>query len=285
MPSYGVEVEVTGPGTYVECSNYVVVEGRGSILDIKDGAVLHSLASAYFYGDATTGIQYGDLYNHVYVRGAGSKLHVSGNLNLSSPFATGQPGDPFHIPRPLPISLHINSGGTVVVGGNLSIKNSNLNLGVGGRLETASVLGGLTLGGTFAPGSSPADSVVDGLLSISSAGTLEMELGGYGIGNEHDRLTVTDIASLDGTLDIVLIDGFTLAYGDQFDLFIWEGGISEVNQEFSVITTNALSGNLSWDTSELYTTGTLSVIPEPASAIMLALAGGCGWFIRRFFMI
>ena len=91
---------------------------------------------------------------------------------------------------------------------------------------------------------------------------------------------MTDAAYLDGMLDIVLLDDFSLAYGDTFDLFNWDGGVSG---EFETITTSALTGTLEWDTSELYTSGTLTVIPEPASLSLIGLAAGGLWFTRRFF--
>jgi hypothetical protein len=49
---------------------------------------------------------------------------------------------------------------------------------------------------------------------------------------------------------------------------------------FATITGTALGGGLAWDTSQLATSGTLTVIPEPA-AILLAGLGACGMVLRR----
>lgn len=278
IDDYGYETTVTDPGTYVECG-MVLVDGRGSLLQIKNGGAVRC-QMAKFYGDATEGIQYPQLYNHVYVNGEGSLLHISGNLNIFSPYATGQPGDIFDIPRPLPVSLLIDSGGKVVVEGSVSVENSNFYLGGGGRLETSNMIGDLRVGGTFAPGINQVDSLMDGVFTMISTGSLEIELGGYVPGVEHDRLTVTETANLGGTLDIALLNNFSVAYGDTFDLFNWEGGVSG---EFATISPVALTGDLEWDTSELYTTGTLSVIPEPSVMAMVGVFSIGLWAFRRIF--
>jgi len=123
---------------------------------------------------------------------------------------------------------------------------------------------------------------VDGMLTIAPAGTLEMELGGDLLGEEYDRLTVTGLSILDGTLDIVFRGDFSVAYGDSFDLFNWDGGISG---EFARTNTPDLSGGLTWDTSELFTSGTLSVIPEPSVIALVSVFGGGLWVVRRIFPV
>ena len=175
------------------------------------------------------------------------------------------------------IGFNYNSGSTLAVEGQLSGLSS---LEAGHRLETADVLGDMLVHGTFAPGNSPADSIVDGILTIAANGTLEMEVAGDLPGSEYDHLTVTDAAYLEGTLDIVLLDDFSVTYGDSFDLFNWDGGVSG---EFASISSAALTGDLEWDTSELYTEGTLSVIPEPSSLLLMGVVAGLGLFIRRRF--
>ncbi len=105
-----------------------------------------------------------------------------------------------------------------------------------------------------------------------------MELSGYALGSEYDCLTITGSSTLDGLLDIVSLGGFAATNGASFNLFNWDGGVSG---EFSAVSTTALSGGQYWDTSELYTTGQLSVIPEPGSIGLLGLGSGILLFARR----
>ncbi len=167
------------------------------------------------------------------------------------------------------------SGGTLAVEGQLSGVGT---LESGRRLETPDLLGDLTVHGIFAPGTSPAGSLVDGDLTIASDGTLEMELGGYALGAEYDRLTVTGLTSLDGLLEIVSLGDFAPTNGAVFNLFDWEGG---ANGTFSAISTDALTTGQSWDATNLYTTGQLSVVPEPGSIGLLGLGSGILLFSRR----
>ena len=151
-----------------------------------------------------------------------------------------------------------------------------------GRLEAISVAGSLDVNGTFAPGNSPADSSVSGDLTLGSGDVLEMELGGYVLGDEYDRLTVMGVADISGsTLDVVYIDGFSDPQNGQvFDLFNWSGGVSGT---FGAVNLPTLADGLEWDTSDLYDGGTLGVIPEPAVVTLIAFAGIGGLFVRRLF--
>jgi hypothetical protein len=146
------------------------------------------------------------------------------------------------------------SGGTLSVGGTLS--NFSL-LASSCRLEAADLAGDLTVHGTFAPGQSPADTMLDGAFVLASDGTLEMELAGYLPGTEYDRLTVTGESMLDGTLSIVLLNDFAPVYGATFDLFNWDGDVSGT---FGVTNFPALGEGLGWDTSALYQDGIVAVV-------------------------
>jgi PEP-CTERM motif len=75
---------------------------------------------------------------------------------------------------------------------------------------------------------------------------------------------------LAGKLDVVLINpGFTLARGEHFDLL----NAPAIEGQFSSISLPALPTGLSWDSSQLYSSGVISVVPEPATATLMAIAG------------
>jgi hypothetical protein len=71
-----------------------------------------------------------------------------------------------------------------------------------------------------------------------------------------------------GELEIELLDDFIPTLDDAFQIF----EVTELLGTFSSVLLPELSGNLSWDHSDLYSRGTLSVIPEPASALLTGIS-------------
>ncbi len=305
--SFDNHVTVTGPNSEWNMSSGLIVgDGSGgNSLIIEDGGYVES--SSAHIGKSSSNVWQADA-NQVVVSGEGSTWNNTGKVTIGNTLSTvignrldvGNGGTVRAGGGVVLVSsldtLNLNSGGRLEIGtdfnasmtgfnynsgGELSVEGqlSGLsNLESGRRLETPDLLGDLTVHGIFAPGTSPADSLVDGALTIAADGTLEMELGGYALGSEYDRLTVTGFSILDGLLDIASLGGFAATNGANFDLFNWDGGVSGT---FSAISTTALSGGQYWDTSELYTTGQLSVIPEPSSIGLLGLGSGILLFARR----
>jgi hypothetical protein len=108
--------------------------------------------------------------------------------------------------------------------------------------------------GTFAPGLSPTSLIV-GNVGLASTSTLLMELGGTTPGSGYDQLISSGALSLAGVLEVQLLGGFSPSEGQSFNLFDW----NSVSGNFSSLLLPTLSGGLSWNTSQLYTTGVLSV--------------------------
>lgn len=108
--------------------------------------------------------------------------------------------------------------------------------------------------GTFAPGLSPT-SLVAGSVALSNTSTLLMELGGTSPGSGYDQILSSGTLALDGVLQLALINGFTPAAGQSFNLFDW----SSASGTFDALNLPPLTGGLSWNMSQLYTTGVLSV--------------------------
>jgi hypothetical protein len=73
--------------------------------------------------------------------------------------------------------------------------------------------------GTFSPGNSPAVVTLEGDLSLGSDAILNMELGGTSEGSQYDRLDVAGPLSIDGALEVSLLNQFQPTLGDRFDLF------------------------------------------------------------------
>ncbi len=71
-------------------------------------------------------------------------------------------------------------------------------------------------------------------------------------------MTIGGAWSRDGGLVVTLINGFTPVAGDTFDIFDFDAARDAGT--FSTLTLPALTAGLAWDTSELYTTGTLGIV-------------------------
>ena len=122
--------------------------------------------------------------------------------------------------------------------------------------------------GDLRPGNSPAAVLYEGDLVLGGAATLTLELGGLALGAQYDHLNVGGTLTEDGTLDVVLYNNFAPHFGDTFDLF--DAGALAGN--FDDVNLPALSGDLTWDDSQLASTGTLRVVPEPGIGVLLASA-------------
>jgi T5SS/PEP-CTERM-associated repeat protein len=158
--------------------------------------------------------------------------------------------------------LTLNGGLLHLVGGVVNANSISLTAGGtvdfdGGVLHVGNFNGGLVnQGGTLAPGQSLGITTVTGTYFQQNAGTLQIQIGGLTPGTQYDRLDVSSILGLNGTLNVLLANGFNPQSGDSFDILNWFGLLGT----FDAINLPSLGGALAWDTSQLYTTGILSVI-------------------------
>ena len=92
----------------------------------------------------------------------------------------------------------------------------------------------------MSPGTSPAEVSFGGDLVLGSR-TL-IELGGTTKRSQYDELDVTGLASLGGTLDVLLIDGFPPAPGDTFEIIT----AASILGTFVAESLPTLPGSLEW---------------------------------------
>ena len=102
-----------------------------------------------------------------------------------------------------------------------------------------------------------------------------MEITGIG-GGQFDRVVVSGLLTFGGTLSLNNT-GYTAVMGNSVDLFDW----TTTAGNFTVITGTDLGGGKSWDTSALYTTGVITVVPEPATWALLAFSLTTVMVLRR----
>src|ERR1022692_1016439 len=110
--------------------------------------------------------------------------------------------------------------GSTIVSSNTTLIGSLLNIQGGTLGGSGMINAGVTNSGTVSPGMSP------GVLTIGSgngftqsvAGILSIELGGLATGAQYDQLAVSGRVSLNGSLNISLVNGFTPNPGDRFTI-------------------------------------------------------------------
>lgn len=122
-----------------------------------------------------------------------------------------------------------------------------------GYIKGAGTFDNVIFTGTYSPGLSPTVAAV-GSITLPPASTLLMEVGGTTAGGSYDQIQATGTLSLGGTLAVSLINGFNPAAGNSFDILDW----GTLSGTFSAISLPTLS-RLNWNTSQLYTTGVISV--------------------------
>jgi hypothetical protein len=114
--------------------------------------------------------------------------------------------------------------------------------------------GSVFVEGDLQPGAPIGTMAFGGDLSIGAAAVVRMSLAGSSP-SQIDRITASGALAMGGTLAVSLASGFSPLAGQSFDLFDW----SSRTGTFSTIQLPTLTG-LSWNTSQLYTTGTISVV-------------------------
>jgi len=149
-------------------------------------------------------------------------------------------------------------GDTYVDGGRLQIDGvlqcRDVFVGPDGVLGgSGSVLAdSVDVSGTISPGGSAGILSVGADVVFDQTARLRVEIGGTVGGDQYDRLDVEGSLHLGGTLQLVLIDGFTPQTGETFDILDF-GNLSGTT--FDSIEPIGAAGAITWDFSTLYTTG------------------------------
>jgi T5SS/PEP-CTERM-associated repeat protein len=251
---------VTGAGsTFTTSDNFVVgFEGIADLHVLDGGSV--SDHNTWLAGATTS-------TSTATVSGTGSTWTIAGRL------AIGEAFDPVELgPGGGAGTLTIQSGATLSVsqetalfpgatlkleGGTLDTQSVSFQGGgaftwTGGTLHVGTFNGNLVnQGGKLAPGHSPGTTTVSGNYT-QNAGTLEIEIGGTSAG-QADKLIITGTATLGGALNVAVINGFVPQAGNSFDLLDW------ATRSGTFATLNLPGGGLTWNTSQLYVSGVLSV--------------------------
>ena len=200
--------------------------------------------------------------------GSGGTLTLTNGANLTTSGAFSNAG-----------ALSVGSSSTFTAGGDYTqtggsttLASGTLTAGTvdiqGGTLSgVGTVNGSVTNGGQVTPGASAGTLAISGNYTQSSGGKLNVEIGGLTADTQHDRLTVTGAAALDGTLDIQLINSFTPVTGNSFE----------------ILTCGSRSGSFSsltgYGTNMVMTYGATSASAyKPSDKPVVTLPGGAASF-------
>ncbi len=114
-------------------------------------------------------------------------------------------------------TLFSQTGGELVVAGQLQVNSGPLDLQGGALRGSGTVTGSISnTGATVEPGNSAGILTVTSNYTQAADGALAIELGGADPGTGFDRLAVHGSATLAGELNVTAIDGFEPTLGQQF---------------------------------------------------------------------
>jgi T5SS/PEP-CTERM-associated repeat protein len=173
--------------------------------------------------------------------------------------------------------LDVNDGGVVSVTGVLQVNYT-------GRLAgNALVQGNVENFGRVAPGTSVGTLHINGNYGQpSSSGELQIELAAA---NSFDKLDIDGNLTLGdgnftlgGNLNVSLLGGYSPEAGASFDILDWTG---TRNGTFRIVQLPPLSGRVKWNTSQLYTSGVLSVVPAVFQAGEFITYGQDDWGLQN----
>jgi T5SS/PEP-CTERM-associated repeat protein len=258
---YTGTVTITGSNSAWSNTLDLTIGNRGNgTLIIADGGKVTSATG--IIGQSTSG------NGTVSIAGVGSSWSLGGGIAVGSAFSSQA-------------LVTISPGGTLTAGGEtLILSHGTVKLeggtfttsaikfqGTGGQFNWTS--GTLHVGtyngnlvnsaGVLAPGQSAGTTTVTGNFTQQAAGILQIEIGGITAGTQFDTLAVTGTANLGGTLQVELISSFVPASGDTFDIL----NLTTHTGAFSAVQLPMLPVGLIWNSSQLYSTGRISISAAP----------------------
>jgi hypothetical protein len=253
-----------GFGSIIQATGNLILGDATSVVGFTGDGELHTGANAITLHDANQAVL-GSLTNigssgQDGVLAAPNGLVVEFGKNIIGRGTINTPDDPT---KPL-----LNNG-------DISDESLANPLVLTGYVKGAGTFSNFSPTGTFSPGLSPIETTVSNLVLVDTS-TLLIELGGLSPGSEYDVLHVTGELLLDGTLEMVLINGFMPSVGDTFTIMTFDSATGD----FDSYTGMDLGSGLSLEAEMTANAITLTAIPEP-SAFVLAVLGLLSFGLTR----
>ncbi len=212
--------------------------------------------------------------NGTYTAGNGGTLDVTNLANVSSGTLTGG-------------TYEVDAGSTMVLPGNVTTNAATIILsGAGAAFAAISPItnntgtfklengAAFTTAGNFTNSGTiwldPSTLNVTGNLVLNSSSVLNIGLSGTQSG-QYDTIQVTGSATLGGTLELNLENGFTASVGDHFNFIDAAGGITGNFSNSGPLDINGYVFNLTSSSTGFGLQ--VTAVPEPASLGVFALGG------------
>lgn len=148
------------------------------------------------------------------------------------------------------------AGGETLLDGGAVSASSTMNFNGGTVSGSGSIFANVSNAATFDPGFSAGNLAITGTYTQTVAGDLDIEIGGLIAGTQFDRVTSTGAASLNGTLNISLINGFEPMEGDSFVIMTYGSRTGN----FSIVNGTDAGNGLEFQVTTGPTSVTLEVI-------------------------
>lgn len=233
--------------------NPITVNWLSGNITLADGAIFHN--SGTFNAKATTTMT-GTAAESFINDGSFIKNTAGTTTTMDIPFTNNGTID--IVAGNLNFLKGMDNGENAVIdlGDGTLNPGTTLNLASGDSLIGSGTLAAnLVSSGTVSPGNSAGGITVQGDYTQSADGILDIELGGTTAGTQYDQLTVTGTATMAGTLNVSLINGFEPQVGDSFSILPYStrsGGFTTLNLPegyrwgidygYSGLTLNVLEG-------------------------------------------
>ncbi len=259
------------PGGAIQIQSSGVLEASGIIQRAISGAGALTAAGNIVAGDITSasGFQAGavNVGSHAVVLLDADRAHIGGGT-IAGGSLTSLAGLELTAGN---VAGHGTINGAFINNATVAGPSAPQALSFAGPLSGAgSFTGNIRILDSFSPGNSPAAVTLEDV-TFGPTSLLTMEIAGLIAGAEYDTLTVSGVANLDGVLNVTLDAAWLPGpqFGDRFDLLI----AAVLQGSFDDVQLPSLSGDLQWQLSQTPTSLSLTVVPEPATLVLMLIAG------------
>jgi hypothetical protein len=168
------------------------------------------------------------------------------------------------------LQSYTQTAGQTVVETNSTIEVQNVLTNYGTLGGNGRFIGKIRNSGKTAAGKSPGLLTVEGPYEQDANGSVEVELAGTNAGESYDQLAVYGAATLDGSLNVTLLNGFVPKTGDRFEVMRFDSRTGT----FPVSNGLRIGGNMVL--APLYSATNLVLVATNANLVTPLLTAGTG---------